>query len=239
MAKRQPGRFATPRIAQSATGPSIWIWGLFLIVLAVWSWQVYNYGRDHAGNEFIARADTADELRQQIAELERERDELRLLSARHQRASQIDREATRAVQAEIRSLRRERADLQRKAASLRDQLSGGQSAFEIVDYSLQKLAAENHYGYSFTVSRMVKGDQKFEGRVLIRVAGELQGEITELPVADANDDGTAVHKLGFKHFQKIEGDFELPPDFIPHALIIDVETDGIGHDAFSRSFGWI
>lgn len=239
MAKIKPDRIGTPRIVQSEARPSVWVWGLLLIALGLWSWQVYEYGRTFVGHDLAARADIEGDLRRQIAELERERDELRFMSARYERASQIDREATQAVHAEIRSLENERADLEQELAMLRERLSGGESKFEIADYSLRKLEPENRYRYAFTVSRMVKSNEKIEGRVIIRVAGELQGKSTELSLADLADDGTEVHKLGFRHFQKVEGELKLPPEFVPNAMIIDVEPKATEFKPFSQTFDWI
>ena len=87
--------------------------------LGVWTWQVYEFGLQYPGPDPSVVAAEENELLLQIADLERQRDELRARSAQFERASQIDRQATLAVQEQIHLLREERAELARQAAHLR------------------------------------------------------------------------------------------------------------------------
>jgi hypothetical protein len=232
-------RFATPQIVQSDAGPNVGLWGLLIIVCALWTWQVYEYGGSNAQYAESQSASNLEELRERIAELNAECDELRLQSARYERGAQIDREATQAIQGGIRALKNELAALEREAAKLRDLVSDGDTYIEITDYTLLESTPGKRFQYRFTLSRDAPAPRRVEGEARIRVSGQLNGEHVELTLEEMTDGAAEPHKLGFKHFQEIEGGLNLPTGFTPEALIIDVSPTGTHYKPFSRSFGWI
>ena len=232
-------RFATPQIVQSGAGPNLWLWSVLIIACALWTWQVYEYGRSNAQYAESRSASTFEELRERIAELNAERDELRLQSARFERSGQIDRQATRAIQGGIRALKNELSALEHEAARLRDLVSDGDTYIEITDYTLVESTPGKRFQYRFTLSRDAPAPRKVEGEASIRVSGQLDGEHVELSLQEMTDSGAEPHKLGFRHFQEIEGGLSLPAGFTPEALIIDVSPTGSHYKPFSRSFGWI
>ena len=238
MAKSNFTPIATPRIVQE-TGPNLWLWGLALVALAVWTWQVFDYGRTHAGFDSAEQASTENTLQQRLEELEQGREELLFLSAKHERANQIDHEAAQAVRREIGLLQTELSELQREAAKLRSQVSDRNAKFDIADYSLRRLDEGERYHYGFILSRKVKSDRRVEGTVEIRVAGERDDKPVELPLADLSPAGPKIHKLGFKHFQKIEGEIQLPSGFTARELIIEVIPSNPQQETFSNAYDWV
>jgi hypothetical protein len=239
MSRIKSRRFTAPKIVQSDAGPNLWLWSVLIIACALWTWQVYEYGGSNAQYAESRSASTFEELRERIAGLNAECDELRLQSARFERSGQIDREATQSVQGEIRALKNEIAALEREAAKLRDLVSDGDTYIEISDYTLLESTPGKRFQYRFTLSRDAPAPRKVEGEASIRVSGQLNGEPVELTQAELTDGSTKPHKLGFKHFQEIEGGLSLPAGFTPEALIIDVSPTGSHYKPFSRSFGWI
>jgi hypothetical protein len=239
MSSIKPRRITTPQIVQSDAGPNLWLWSVLIIACALWTWQVYEYGRSNAQYAESRSASNFEELRERIAGLNAECDELRLQSARFERSGQIDRQATQAIQDAIRSLKNERAALEREAARLRNLVSDGDTYIEITDYTLLESTPGNRFQYRFTLSRDAPAPRKVEGEARIRVSGQLDGEHVELSQEELTDGGSEPHKLGFKHFQEIEGGLSLPAGFAPEALIIDVSPTGTHYKPFSRSFGWI
>ena len=238
MANTKTPHIVTPRIVQADRRPGLWLWGLALIAVGLWTWQVYDYGRTRADDGSSAPESDAQALRERIAELERERDELRFLAAKYERAGQIDREATQAIQTQIKSLQNERVELQREAATLRSLVSEGGDKLEITDYSLRKAGGDRRFHYLFTVSRDVEGAKKLEGWVTLRVAGESGGEAKELSLDQLSNGSVDIHKLGFKHYQKVEGELQLPPGFVARKLTIEVTPLGTQFKAFTISYDW-
>lgn len=238
MAKIRPQRIVTPRIVLVEKRPGIWLWLLALFGVGLWTWQVYDYGLRHADIDSSEQVDETQGLRERIMELERERDELRFVAAKYERASQIDREAAQAIQGEIKILQNERDALRQEADSLRSLVAEGGDRVEVTDYALQKTAGQRRYRYLFTVTRDVEGAKKLEGWVTLWVNGESGGEAKELPLSELSGDGTDTHRLGFRHFQKIEGEVELPADFAAHTLTIEVRPLGTQFKPFTISYDW-
>jgi hypothetical protein len=231
-------KIVTPRIASGDTRPSLWLWTLALLTVGLWTWQVYDYGLNYPGYTAASRADATQQLHERIADLEQEREELRFQSAKYERAGQIDREATLAIRAQITSLQNELSDLEREAASLRTLVTDGGDSLQVKDYALRKTADAERYHYAFTVSRDIEGAKKVEGWVKLRLVGEADGEPQELSLTDLGSGEPEVHKLGFKHYQRLEGDLQLPSGFTPSQLTIDVTPVGTQFKPFSISYDW-
>lgn len=238
MARIKPHKLVPPRIVPGDARPSPWLWMLALLAVGLWTWQVYDYGLNYPGYRAAGRADRTQELRERIAELERERDELRFLAAKYERSSQIDREAAQATRGEIKILQNERTDLEREAAFLRTLVTEGGDKLQVTDYSLHKIADDSRYRYRFKVTRDFEGAKKLEGWVRLRLTGEADGEPAELTLAEVGHGAADTYKLGFRHYQEIEGELRLPPDFLPQQLSIDVTPVGDQFEPFTVTYDW-
>ena len=128
MGKIKPIKVITPRIVQPGERRRPWLWLFFLLVLGVWTWQVFEFGRQRAGFDVGRRDAVEGGLRERITELEQERDVLRQEAARYERSGQIDRAAVVDVQTEVKTLQDERAALKREVAFLKS-LTGDQPRF--------------------------------------------------------------------------------------------------------------
>jgi hypothetical protein len=230
-------KLIAPRIVSHEKSPRLWLWILALVALGLWTWQVYDYGFNYVDISATGRSDRELTLRERIDELEREREELLFLAARHERASQIDREAVQSIQGEIRTLQGDLAALEREASDLRTLVTEGSDNLQIRDFSLRKTGDGARYRYLFTVSREIEGAKKLEGWVSLRLSGQREGEPIELSMPDFTQDDD-VHRLGFKHYQKIEGDLQLPSGFTPEELMIDVRPAGTQFKSFTVTFDW-
>lgn len=238
MRRTRSHKIVSPRIVPGDARPNPWLWILTLIALGLWTWQVYDYGGTHAERYAAGRIEREAALRERIAELERERDELRFQSARHERGSQIDRQAALAIRDDIEALQKARSDLEREAAALRAMVADGGDRLEIRDYVLRGNPDDGGYRYQMSVVRLVEGTNKLEGSLTLRIAGEAGGEPTELSLAEVSDGPPVVHRLGFRQYQRIEGDLILPSDFVPSRLMIDVTPAGTQFRPLTVAYDW-
>ena len=79
MGKKKPTRIITPRIVQPGEGGiRPWLWLLFLVALAAWSWQVFEFGRQRAGFDGSRSDQRQAALEQRIVELEVYGEEIRV-----------------------------------------------------------------------------------------------------------------------------------------------------------------
>jgi hypothetical protein len=239
MARVKPTRVTTPRIVQPGEGGGrTWLWLLLLIGLAAWSWQVYEFGRQRAGFHSDKRNRVEVELKQRIRELEEDRDAMRASAAKFERAGQIDRAAADGVQAEIRALQEERAELKRELALLKSLVSdGGQQLLVLGDFSLTRLD-DLSYRFEVTLSKRADDQELVSGEVTIGVNGQTDGEETFIGMSELTEGKRTNFGIRFKSFQKLKADLHLPEEFDPVSLVVKVEPEGKKFQSFEQAYDW-
>lgn len=234
-----PKPIVTPRIVQPGERRIFWRVLLLLVVLAGWSWFVYDLG----GKGVTALPSDAptkeSELEERVAELERERAQLQLEVADHARSAQIERDAAQKVQDEINSLLAERAALEKEVALLKGVVSDGGSLFQVKDLYLEvseENAGEYHYG--LTVTRRLQDAERMKGELTLSVVGTLEGKSVTLTMEQVSGDGEKLHQLGFRHYQILEGILKLPQGFAPASLMVDIKPGDKKDKPFSGQYEW-
>lgn len=239
MSQVKPKRIVTPRIVQSSPGVRGWLWLLFLIVLGVWSWQLYEYGRQQGGFDAVGRDRVESRLTAQVAELETERAQLRTDLARLERSSQIDRTATDEVRLQLKVLQEEKAELKGEVAFLRGLVSGGEG--ELLRLSKPNLAVEPEGGFVFevTLSKDNEQDQAtVMGRVTISVVGQQQGKEQKLGMKQLTKGRRSNIGIKFRKYQKLTTKIALPEGFEPTSIKVAVRPDGQEFKPFQQVYAW-
>lgn len=239
MIKRRPeDKFSTPKILHGGAHVPVWMWPTALVVILVWTWLVFDYGRQRAGFDAGESANVQEQLRAQITELEKERDELRKEAAKSERTAGIERDSVVAVQGNITELQKEKAELQKRVDFLESLVSDRDPHFKFVDFTLKQRKGDNNYRYSFSVSKMSKGNSMVRGSVSVNIHGQEEGKDKTLSLADITEEKQKKHKLGFRHFQNIEGNMTLPEGFVPKSFEIKVIPTVKNFKATTKSFDW-
>ncbi len=237
MGKVKPMRVATPRIIQPGEGRRPWLWLILLVALAAWSWQVYEFGRKQAGFSVVHRNELEESLQARIAELQQERDALRASAARFERSGQIDRAAADGVQAEVKALQDERAELKREVAFMKSLVSGGDQKLALADHSLEDLG-ERSYRFEVTLSKRTDQAGTVNGQVVIALKGRLGEQEKTLDMAALTDGRRSNIGIKFKNFQKLRADMKLPEGFEPISIEIAVKPEGKGFKSFEQTYEW-
>jgi hypothetical protein len=237
MGKVKPARVVTPRIVQPGGKGRTWLWLVFLLALAAWSWQVFEFGRQRGGYYSAQHGRTEAGLRARIAELEDERDALRSASARFERAGQIDRAAADGVQSEVRTLQEERAELRREVAFLKSLVSPGGEKLILGGYSLTAMSGRA-YRFEVTLSKPSADADTVIGQVTISVRGRTGGRTQTLDMAALTKGKRTNFGIQFKNFQKLQAELQLPDGFEPASIEVAVKPDGKTFKAFERAFDW-
>jgi len=239
MGKKKPTRVITPRIVQPGEGGvRPWLWVLFLVALAAWSWQVFEFGRQEAGFDVGRQNALEDELQQRILELEEERDNLRAAAARFERAGQIDRAAANGVQAEVRALQDERSELKREVALLKTLVAGGEKETLILEgFSLTHLS-ESSYRVEAMLSKRTDDQEVVSGQVDIEISGEMDGEQQILVLSQLTGGKRSNIGIRFKSFQKLKTELSLPEGFEPSSIEMTVRPDGKKFKSFEQAYDW-
>lgn len=181
--------------------------------------------------------DHIDALQKQIARLEKERDKYRLQSAQYERASQIDQKAVSTVQADLKKLQEERAELRRQVEFLKSLVSGDITSLQLIDFKIEKTDEKHTYSYTLKVSKRAKGQDKVQGSLVFHVVGKKAGKTTKLREKDLRLTGTR-RTMNFQNFQNYKGTFTLPDGFTAKTFRIAVKPKGDKFKSFEKDFPW-
>ncbi len=238
MSLGKPRLVGTPRIVQPSKGRLIWWLLPFFGLLLLWSWQMFELGRQQGSSDEQISTDLRSRYVARIKNLEQEVESLRLEAAGYERASQIDRDAARRVQRDLLALQTERSELRREVALLRG-LVASNSSLRIKDVRLSPNSAERSYTYSFTVAQLKEQKSATQGQILIKISGEKNGKAQELELKDLTAGEQTSVKMRFRHFQNVEGTLSLPEAFEPQSLIIEVKPKTKNAKPIEQAFDWV
>lgn len=238
MARVKGRRISSPKIVEPAGQRKLWLTLGGAILLVGWSWVVYDFGRQHAGFHSGVASDRVHQLQAQLRTLQRERENLLLTSANHERASQIDRDATRRVQQDIKSLQDERAELRREVAVLKELIANNDGPIQVRDFRLRAGDTARQFQYAFTVSNAHRDLGELNGQIRIAVRGEAGGVARYFRLSDLTGGELSAHRMRFKHFQDVQGTLMLPKNFAPRAIIVEIVPQEKAIKNTQRTFDW-
>ena len=218
---RQRFGIAAPRVSVRTHVPWYLRWlGLavmlaFSAALAAW---MYDAGRRFAGFD---RSEVEQEISDARSELAKLRDELERLRAVANAADSkvsIERTAQQKLAQQIRSLEQDNARLREELALFESMLSSETTSaapLSVLRFKVEPDALPGEFRYR--VLLLVSGPRRgreFQGRLELAVSlteGGRSAMITVPANAAADSVEAAPFRLGFKHFQRIDGSFRVNP----------------------------
>ena len=184
----------------------------FSAALAAW---MYDAGRRFAGFD---RSEVEQELTSARHELASVRDELaRLRAATNSSDSKlsIERTAQQKLAQQIRTLEQENARVREELAIFESMLSSETTSAAPLSVLRFKVEPDVIPGeYRYRVLLLAAGPRRgrdFQGRLELAVSLTESGRGAMITVPGAGDPDLAAFRLGFKHFQRVEGIFRVSP----------------------------
>jgi cell division protein FtsB len=236
-------KYSTPKIVQPRSRRYLtWLLLTFIVVLsAAWARFDFDVGGRKAQAELDDLRTRTASQQQRIGELEKERVELIGQVAILERSSQIDREAARQVQGELKKFQEQRARMEEELTLLRNMLSSKKERGKLTvqRFKLEPGAAQGSYRYRFTVSQNVRSDKEIEGWIFFAVDGVENGEPRWLPLRDITQSKVGKVKMRFKHFQEITGEIRLPAGFTPRKVIVEAKPNDKNLPQVKQRFDWV
>ncbi len=236
-----PNTVPTPRIVYRSPARRIALYGLLGVVLflAV-GWGCYDYGRTQAG--FYSASARANErmLAGRAEALDRENKTLRQRVAALERSSQIDRQATTAIQSQMKALQDESLQLKEDLAFYRSiVLPGkGEEALRIQNFKLEDQGSSSRYRYEVVLTQALKNDRYIKGVTRFYVQGTQGKQAKKLSLAALSTESLKEHPFRFKYFQNLKGIIELPEGFVPGRVTVEAIPSGKTQKKVERSFDW-
>jgi len=215
---RQRFGIAAPKVAVRTHVPWYLRWlGLavllaFSAALAAW---MYDAGRRFAGFD---RSEVEQELATVRRDFEAARGELERLRALANAADSklsIERTAQHKLGQQIRALESENARMREELAIFESMLSGeggGAAGLSIQRLKIERDVLPGEYRYRMLLLASGARRTEFQGRFELLVSLTQEGKSAMMTFPDVANPGGLGFRIGFKHFQRIEGTFRVGPN---------------------------
>ncbi len=208
--------------------------GVTLLVLsAVW---IYEHGLSMAGFERSTAVQAQGALEEEIRRLGAENQELRESLARAQRTLQMDQTAYQELERSLKNSAQEIVKLREELNFYRNIISPADKkvGLRIQSLYIEPAGKSNIFRYKLVLVQALKHERTIYGSASFEITGMQAGEEAVLKFPRPQDKPINVN---FKYFQDIEGRFELPKNFQPRQVRVNVITAG-GGETLAETYAW-
>lgn len=179
----------------------------FGAALAMWA---YDLGRSIAGFSVPSQRQVV-ELKQRVDALEAERERHQNTAAAAESQINIERAAQKQLAQQVTTLEKENVRLKEDLAFFESLLPSSTGPEGISIRRLKaELVAPNQLRYRVLVMQGGKGDQIFAGNLQLAVTVVRDGKSAMMIFPDANTGDLEKFKLGFRHYQRLDGVLTMP-----------------------------
>jgi hypothetical protein len=193
-----------------------------------------NFDEMSARAEHRAKVNQA--LRDELAELVRQRDQLA-------RVSSLDRDASKQVQRALGQQQSELADLREELAFYRAIAvteDFGQ-ALRLLTFRIRpEPKSADRYAFTLVVTRVRRDDDLTSAEVRLQVLGSRDGALVRLLPEQLGGAAGAARNFRFRNFHRVEGEVVLPPEFEPQQVVVRLTALGEanGKLVLERAYPW-
>lgn len=176
--------------------------------IAMW---VYDFGRGFTGLTADATKARLAEFQEQVAKLSAERDQFSTTVNAAESQLNIERSAQKQLATQVKTLESENTKLKEDLAFFESLLpadTGGQGV--AIRRLKVDIVAPNQVRYRLLIMQGGKGDHDFVGNLQLAVTVVQGGKSAMMVFPEANSGELDKFKLGFKHYQRVEGVLTLP-----------------------------
>jgi transposase-like protein len=216
-----------------------WYWrGLFMSVAlglgVALAWWIYDVGGMLAGLDRGASEQSIEQLRVRVRQLELENAQLHSEQVKINRHGQIDAEAQKNLERELKVLQGENATLKEELAFIRGMSSADRSgALNIQRFTVKKEVLGS-YRFQVLLVQAGRTEQVFRGRLqLVVTAQGSRGNSVQL--FPGNAAAEERFKISLKSYQSIEGDFQLAPGLVVKSVEARIFSDGSSQPKLSKT----
>lgn len=217
---------------------------IVLLLVAAAAAVAASYYRGHQQG-MTQQADAVaerDRLREEVAALTRESEELRQRVANLRLGSEVDQQASDEMRNEVIKLEEKIAALEEDITFYRGLMAPGDNDSGLTIGSLNVVGTDTprEYEYKLVVQQLATDHQVLSGYLNFNIVGR-RGEQTEsIPLHElsAQVENEDI-RLRFRYFQNIEGRLTLPEGFEPEGIELVAQSTGSDRKTVEKKFGWL
>ena len=229
------------KISMSAYHPGLKRIQVLVSMLAAVSvaWAFYEVGAAGIDLPFQDKEQSVAELRIELKNANKDIKSFRREVAHLKRSTQVELQAAEQTKQTLREKEMEILKLTEELVFYRSLLAPEKAnvGVEVRDFNL-RAAGHSEYYYDFLLTQSSRNKRVAKGKVNVTIDGKQDGEMHRIQVLDiAAATGDAM-KYSFKYFQRLNGAFELPADFQPKKILVEVEPDSKTKEPIQISYSW-
>jgi cell division protein FtsL len=205
---------------------------LVLALAAAAGVAIYEYGRGFGGPDRRTLAAEIDQLQSKLREAEAERSRLTAMVTALEAQMKVERAAQE-------QLARQASELETEASRLREDLAffesllpakADASGIQIRSFRMQADGMPEAMRYRLLVQQAGKPERDFVGAVQMQVNFVRDGRSFSLQIPDpAVPESRRPLELSFRHYQRVEGTFNLPEGASARSVIVRIVAAGRTH----------
>lgn len=213
-----------------------WYWRAIVVAcmlsmsLAIAAW-VFDAGRNIAGFDSSSSSRKLGELRERVAQLESELNNLRSVASSADASLQIERTTLQQLGQQVKLLEAENAVLKQDLAffeGLVPESASGEQGVRINRLRVDPEGANSQYRYRMLlVHNGGKAVREFRGELQLSVKVQQGGKDAMISLPSPSDTNPQRYRLEIKHFQRVEGVFSVPPGGVVKSVEARVIQDGV------------
>ncbi len=230
------------KISMSAYHPKVRRLQVLVSILAAVSvaWAFYEMGAAGITMPFVESRETVAELRAELSEETKNSKSLRKEVARLSRSTEVELQAAEQVKQTLREKEMEILKLTEELVFYRSLLAPEKAGIgvEVRDFNLRAAADQSEYYYDFLLTQSSRNKKVAKGKINVTIDGKQEGQMRRIEIPDLDSVKGDTLTYSFKYFQRLNGVFELPENFQPQKILINVEPAAKSKQPLQLSYSW-
>ncbi|HXY22928.1 MAG TPA: DUF6776 family protein [Burkholderiaceae bacterium] len=203
---------------------------IFATIAAAAGVAIYEFGRDFGGPDRRSLQAEIDRLNAQVLELTAERDRNAAQATAYESELKVQMAAQEQLLQQVTGLEAEQTRMQGDLSFFESLLPAGKGDKGVVirSFRVQPDAETSKMRYRLLVQQSGKPDKDFVGSVQLRVnfTQNSRGFTLQVPDVNAAPETLQGLQLSFRHYQRVEGGFSLPPGAVARSVQVRILAGG-------------
>jgi len=203
---------------------------VFVTIAAAAGVAIYEFGRDIGGPDRRVLQAEVERLNAQVLEVTAERDRNAAQAMAKESELKVQKAAQDELLQHVSSLESEQTRLQGDLSFFESLLPAGKGDKGVVirSFRVQPDAETSQMRYRLLVQQSGKPDKDFVGSVQLRVnfTQNSRGFTLQVPDPNAAPEALRALQLSFRHYQRVEGGFSLPPGAVARSVQVRILAGG-------------
>jgi hypothetical protein len=189
---------------------------------------IYEYGRNFAGPDRKELLAENERLQSSLREATAERERFAALATAHEAQLKVERAAQEQLARQVSTLETESNRLKEDLAFFESLLPAGTGSKGVVirSFRVQPEGEPNQMRYRLLVQQSGKPERDFVGTVQLQVNFAQGPRNFVLSIPEPEAPAERLLHLSFRHYQRIEGSFVLPPGAVARSVLVKILAGG-------------